>query len=991
VFAGQPCLSEINYLIDRGDSKGQGEMYDFTGFKNHKIVPQLTDEMILENISKIQRTHQIPPSSALEGRYNLTIEMETGTGKTYTYIKTMYELNKRYGWSKFIIVVPSIAIREGVYKSFQITQEHFTEDYGKKIRFFIYNSSQLTEIDRYASDNSLNVMIINAQAFNARGKDARRIYMKLDSFRSRRPIDVIAKTNPILLIDEPQSVEGRQTKENLKGFNPLFTLRYSATHKKDCLYNLIYRLDAMEAYNKKLVKKIAVKGIAQTGTTGTEGYLYLEGINLFKDKSPTANLGFEVKLSIGVKAVVRKIEIGHNLYDRSGLLEQYRDGFIVTNIDGRDNSITFQNGIKLFAGDVKGAVNEQQLRRIQIRETILSHIERERMLYLRGIKVLSLFFIDQVAKYKQYDASGNAFNGGYAELFEEEYNDVVDSMQLKIGEDAYIGYLQSIAAEKTHAGYFSIDKKKNQFVDGKVERGTRESVDTDAYDLIMKDKERLLSFSEPVRFIFSHSALREGWDNPNVFQICTLKQSDAETRKRQEVGRGLRLCVNQEGERMDTNFLGSEVHHINQLTVIASESYDRFAKALQTEIAEVIADRPQKVSPSLFRDKVLSDKQGNPYLVSEEAALVLYESLAGYGYVKAGTLTDKYYEDKESGSFQLPEEVEVSSESVMNILDSVYNPKMLTPENARGNNVELRFDEQKFNREEFKKLWANINTKTAYVVDFETGELVRKAIQRLNNHLHVSKIFFTVTSGSLEKIESKESLEIGEGFKQQSSSHIDVHSAVNGNVKYDLVGKVVAETGLTRNTVVRILTGIEKPVFDQFMLNPEEFILKCSNLINEEKATVIIQHITYNKLNDSFGTEIFTEPTLKGKLGVNAIAANKHLYDYVIFDSVKTEKPFAEQLDISSEVSVYVKLPKGFYINTPVGKYNPDWAIAFNEGTVKHVYFVAETKGDISTMELREVESAKISCARKHFQAISSDKVIFDVVANYKQLMSLVK
>jgi len=604
---------------------------------------------------------------------------------------------------------------------------------------------------------------------------------------------------------------------------------------------------------------------------------------------------------------------------------------------------------------------------------------------------LEAFFIDEVAKYKQYDASGNAFNGSYADMFEEEYNDIVNSLQLKIGEDAYIGYLKSITAEKTHAGYFSIDKKKNQFVDGKVERSTRESVDTDAYDLIMKDKERLLSFSEPVRFIFSHSALREGWDNPNVFQICTLKQSDAETRKRQEVGRGLRLCVNQEGERMDTNFLGSEVHHINQLTVIASESYDRFAKALQTEIAEVIADRPQKVSPSLFRDKVLSDKQGNPYPVSEEAALVLYESLAGYGYVKAGTLTDKYYEDKESGNFQLPDEVEASKESVIDILDMVYNPGALKPEDARGNNVELHFDEQKFNREKFKKLWSSINTKTAYVVDFETEELIRKAIQKLNNHLHVSKIFFTVTSGALEKIESKETLLEGGGFKQQSSKHIDGHSAVNGNVKYDLVGKVVAETGLTRNTVVKILTGIEKPVFDQFMLNPEEFILKCSNLINEEKATVIIQHIAYNKLNDSFGTEIFTEPTLKGRLGVNAIQANKHLYDYVIFDSPSVEKPFAQQLDTSSEVSVYVKLPKGFYINTPVGKYNPDWAIAFNEGTVKQVYFVAETKGDISTMELREVESAKISCARKHFQVISSDKVKFDVVANYQQLMNLVK
>lgn len=991
VFSGQPYLSEINYLIDRGTNLGQGEMYDFTGFKNHKIVPQLTDEVILENIRKIQRVQQIPPSSALEGRYNLTIEMETGTGKTYTYIKTMYELNKRYGWSKFIIVVPSIAIREGVFKSFQITQEHFTEDYGKKIHYFIYNSAQLTEIDRFASDSSLNVMIINSQAFNAKGKDARRIYMKLDSFRSRKPIEVIAKTNPILIIDEPQSVEGKQTKENLKGFNPLFTLRYSATHKKDSLYNLIYRLDAMEAYNKKLVKRIAVKGIAQTGTTATEGYLYLEGINLFKDKNPTANLGFEVKQVSGVKAVIRKVEIGHNLYDRSGTLEQYRNGFTVIQIDGRDNSITFQNGTKLYAGDVKGAVNEQQLRRIQIRETILSHIERERMLFLRGIKVLSLFFIDEVAKYKQYDTSGNPYNGTYADLFEEEYNDVVNSLQLKIGEDAYIGYLKSIAIEKTHAGYFSIDKKKNQFVDGKVERNTRESVDTDAYDLIMKDKERLLSFSEPVRFIFSHSALREGWDNPNVFQICTLKQSDAETRKRQEVGRGLRLCVNQEGERMDANFLGSEVHQINQLTVIASESYDRFAKALQTEIAEVIADRPLKVSPSLFKDKVLADKEGNPYAINEEVALLIYESLAGSGFVKAGMLTDKYYEAKEEGSFQLSDEVEVSKESVMSILDSVYNPKMLTPENARGNNVELHFDEQKFNREEFKKLWASINTKTAYVVDFETEELIRKAIQRLNTHLHVSKIFFTVTSGSLDKIASKETLLAGEGFRQQSSKHIDVHSAVNGNVKYDLVGKVVAETGLTRNTVVKILTGIEKSVFDQFGLNPEEFILKCANLINEEKATVIIQHIAYNKLNDSFGSEIFTEPTLKGKLGVNAIPVNKHLYDYVIFDSPSIEKPFAEQLDVSSEVSVYVKLPKGFYINTPVGKYNPDWAIAFNEGTVKHVYFVAETKGDISTMELREIESAKISCARKHFQAISSDKVKFDVVANYEQLMGLVK
>ena len=585
VFAGQPFLSETQYMIDKGEVQGQIELHDFTGFKNHKIIPEITDKIILDNLQKIQRGHLLPPSHRLEGRFNLTIEMETGTGKTYAYIKTMFDLNKRYGWSKFIVVVPSIAIREGVHKSFEITQEHFAEEYGKKIHFFIYNSSQLTDIDRFASDNSINVMIINSQAFTAKGEDARRITMKLDSFRSRRPIDVIAKTNPIVIIDEPQKVEGAATKEKLKDFNPLITLRYSATHKKDSIFNMVYRLDAMEAYNKKLVKKIAVKGISATGTTGTEGYLYLESINLFKDKNPTANLGYDIKTSTAVKPVVRQVSVGFNLYEKSDELEEYRHGYIITDIDGRDNSVTFQNGIKIFAGDIKGAINEEQLSRIQIRETILSHIDRERQLFIRGIKVLSLFFIDEVAKYKQYDSTGTPFNGVYGDIFEEEYLNITTTLQLQFGEDAYLAYLQSITPANTHTGYFSIDKKKNQFVESKVERTTKESTDVDAFDLIMRKKEQLLSFSEPVRFIFSHSALREGWDNPNVFQICTLKQSATEVGKRQEVGRGLRLCVNQSGDRMDASALGEDIHNINQLTVIASESYDKFARGLQSVLA----------------------------------------------------------------------------------------------------------------------------------------------------------------------------------------------------------------------------------------------------------------------------------------------------------------------------------------------------------------------------------------------------------------------
>lgn len=618
VFAGQPYLTPT-YMMDRGTGMfqiGLNEERDYTGWSNQKIVPELSDHLILEHIQKIQRTNQIRPSSKLEGRsegFNLTIEMETGVGKTYTYIKTMYELNRAYGWSKFIIVVPSIAIREGVYKSFHMTQEHFAEEYGKKIRFFIYNSAQLTEIDRFASDSSINVMIINSQAFNAKGKDARRIYMKLDEFRSRRPIDIIAKTNPILIIDEPQSVEGKKTKERLKEFQPLLTLRYSATHKSDSIYNMIYRLDAMEAYNKRLVKKIAVKGITETGSTATDGYLYLEGLNLSKS-DPTATLQFEVKMAGGtLKKKSRIVKIGDNLYDYSGGLEEYKNGFVVKQIDGRDDSVEFLNGIKIYAGDVIGAVDEDQLRRIQIRETILSHIQRERQLFYKGIKVLSLFFIDEVEHYRIYDKAGQAQNGIFATMFEEEYRDVISNMQREIGDDEYMKYLAAIPADKTHAGYFSIDKK-GHMINSKVARKETTSDDVSAYELIMKNKELLLDRDpkkSPVRFIFSHSALREGWDNPNVFQICTLKQSGSDVRKRQEVGRGLRLCVNQDGERMDTNALGNDVHNVNVLTVIASESYDSFVKGLQTEMADAVADRPRAVTVDLFVGKVIKDDKGN--------------------------------------------------------------------------------------------------------------------------------------------------------------------------------------------------------------------------------------------------------------------------------------------------------------------------------------------------------------------------------------------
>lgn len=996
VFAGQPYLTPT-YMMDRGTGYYQTtltEEQDFTGWSNQRIIPELNDQLILEHLQKIQRTNQIAPSPKLEGRadgYNLTIEMETGVGKTYTYIKTMYELNRAYGWSKFIIVVPSIAIREGVYKSFEMTQEHFAEEYGKKIRFFIYNSSQLTEIDRFASDSSINVMIINSQAFNAKGKDARRIYMKLDEFRSRRPIDIIAKTNPILIIDEPQSVEGKQTKERLKEFHPLLTLRYSATHKADSIYNMVYRLDAMEAYNKHLVKKIAVKGITESGSTATTSYVYLESINLSKS-DPTATLQFDVKQAFGAKPKSRIVNIGDNLYDYSNGLEEYRNGFVVKFIDGRDNSVEFLNGIKLYAGDVIGKVDEDQLRRIQIRETILSHIQRERQLFYKGIKVLSLFFIDEVANYREYDSAGQPINGKYATMFEEEYEDIVGNLQLSIGEDDYIKYLNSIKANKTHAGYFSVDKK-GKMINSKVGRKETTSDDVSAYELIMKNKELLLDRDpkrSPVRFIFSHSALREGWDNPNVFQICTLKQSSSDVRKRQEVGRGLRLCVNQDGERMDTNALGNDVHNVNVLTVIASESYDSFAKGLQTEMADAVADRPRAVTPDLFIGKVIKDVQGNEQVIDSETAHKIHYDMIVNGYIdRKGVLTDKYYEDKANGEIKVTDEVADSAASVIEIVDSVYDARSLQPENARSNNVELQVDEEKLAMPEFIALWSKINSKSVYVVDFDTDELIRKAIVSLDSKLRVSKIYFKVESGAMDTIKSKDALLSGAAFVKEKNANYDITVTASSNVKYDLVGKLVDETGLTRKAIIAILQGIKPAVFNQFKDNPEEFILKAAALINDQKATAIIEHITYDVLDEHYGMDVFTDPTIKGKLGVNAMKAKKHLYDHIVYDS-SNERDFATDLDTNVDVAVYVKLPDGFYISTPVGHYNPDWAIAFYEGKVKHIYFVAETKGSMNSMQLRLIEESKIHCAREHFKAISSGNVVYDVIDSYKSLLEKV-
>ena len=563
VFQGQQNLGLLEFTHDMGRATdGSQDMFDVVGFRNQPI--NIYSQQLLTNMRTVQMAEQLKPSEeVVMNDLRLTIEMETGTGKTYTYIKTMYELNRLYGWSKFIIVVPSIAIREGVSRSFEIMSEHFASEYGKRIQSFIYDSKQLTKIDQFASDANIHVMIINTQAFAARGEDARRIYMKLDAFRSRRPIDVIAATNPILIIDEPQSVLGvdkkNATREKLKEFKPLFTLLYSATHRAGDIVNMVYRLDAMDAYNKRLVKKISVKGIEQKGTTATNGYLYLESIVL-SEGNPRARIGFDKKGSSSVRPVTQLVSDGFDIYQQSGGLEEYRDGYRVERIDGYNGTIRLLNGTVLHEGEMIGKVNDIYVRRQQIRETILSHIQKERKLFRMGIKCLSLFFIDHVDNYRIYKAGGETEKGQYAQIFEEEYKDIVGQLQLEFSDDpAYVAYLKSFQAEEVHNGYFSRDKKGHfvQLTEKKMQE------DAGAYDLIMRDKERLLSFAEPTRFIFSHSALKEGWDNPNVFQICTLKDSDNQTKKRQEVGRGMRLCVNDNGERQDESVLHGGVFEVN--------------------------------------------------------------------------------------------------------------------------------------------------------------------------------------------------------------------------------------------------------------------------------------------------------------------------------------------------------------------------------------------------------------------------------------------
>ena len=993
VFAGQPSKTNMQYRRDLGKQKPQLKAEfeeEYVGYRNADV--ELNTSQLLENIHQQQVLNDIPLSPSLAatnglGACSLDVEMETGTGKTYVYIKTMFELNKRYGWSKFIVVVPSIAIREGVYKSFTMLDEHFMELYGKKARYFIYNSNNLTQIDSFSSDASINVMIINVQAFNtsfkegAANKEARIIYSKRDDFQSRRPIDVIAANRPIIIMDEPQKMEGEATQKALRNFKPLFVLNYSATHKTS--HNCIYALDAYDAYKQRLVKKIQVKGITVQNLLGTQSYIYFDSIILSKNHAPVVKLEIEVKGASSTRRQLCKFEQGDSLFAVSQL-PAYKD-FVITEIIPQTNTIHFQNGQSLRQGEVMGDVSEKAIQLIQIRETIKSHFEKERALFQQGIKTLSLFFIDEVANYKSYDTDGNELQGPLWKMFEDEYNRYLNE-NLTLFEDDYQRYLRRFTAAQVHNGYFSIDKKGHS-IDSEVKRGKDTSDDISAYDLILKNKERLLSFDEPTRFIFSHSALREGWDNPNVFQICTLRHANSSTAKRQEVGRGLRICVDNDGNRMDKERLGDAVHDTNKLTVIANENYSTFVDALQKETKDTLRERPTQATVDYFKGVTVKVGEEKHTITEQEAASIV-SYLFDNDYIdEKGNILQDYHTDMEKGTLApMSKKLQPIEEQVHKLIQSIFDPAALEDmvEDANGKaEVVNECLNDNAEKAEFKALWNEINHRYVYTVHYNSEELIQKAVAAINSELNVTQLKYVVTTGT----QGDDELDF---TGEQSTRTREMRDVSTSNVPYDLVGDIAKAATLTRRTVVKILKGIQLSKLYLFKNNPEEFIRKVSQIIREQKATMIVEHISYNRTENQYDSDIFTKEKSRQTVD-KAYEAKKHILDYVFPDS-QGERTFAEDLDKAEEVCVYAKLPRAFQIPTPVGNYAPDWAIAFNDNMgVKHVFFIAETKGSMDSMQLKGVELAKIECAKKLFNNASTSKVRYDVVDSYGSLLDVVR
>ena len=1015
VFEGQPYVKSEKYKYELGVLSGiekkLSEEEDFNiGFRNTNI--QLTDIELLQNIHKVQRDKKLDFSKELikdYGRCSLDISMETGTGKTYVYIKTMFELCKRYGWKKFIIIVPNIAIKEGVLKNLKMTAEHFRYEYKENIKVISYNSNKLYELDDFVSDGNLSVLIINIQAFNKKGKNKATnkelsiIHSVRDDFNSRKPIDIIASTNPIIILDEPQRINGEATSDALKDFNPLFAINYSATHAKK--NNLIYVLDTVDAYNKKIIKRIEVVGISLSNVSTNNGYVYLKNINIYPDKAPVATVEIEFMQSNG--GLIRKtkhISKGSNLEKISGLA-QY-NGFIVNEIDGCRNTVSFINGVNLHLGEIHGKIDVLTARKIQIRETISTHFRKEEFNFNNNIKTLSLFFIDEVKNYRIYDEAGNKLLGTYGNIFEQEYKllrkEFLNDLKEKHGEDyEYYKYLSDIDVKNTHNGYFSIDNS-NREVNGKIDKSTDLSSDISAYELILRNKERLLSLDEHTRFIFSHSALREGWDNPNVFQICTLKDVIYKEKSKfdgchQEIGRGLRLCVNGEGDRMDYSLLQDRIFDYNTLTIITSERYEKFIDELMSDIKTSLYERTEEIVPSYFVGKNII---GTSRQITEKEAMNIIMYLSKNDYIDGNyKVTNKFIEDNENEKLKPFEGLDYLKETVI-LLVSKSAADIVLEKNIGSATTKSSNEINPDNFDKFKDLWEKINDKFVYHVEFNDNDLVEKSVDEINRLLNVPALKYIIEVGSQkEKIDSREVMH-GTIFEEKISIKADDVRVVYDTHKYDLIGEIVSIVNLSRKTVGEILRKIDEYTFNLFKVNPDEFISKAGEIILNVKADLITENIDKNDKNktrikykkiegEKFSKDIFEKELYENGNSNVCGPLDKHIKKFLKYDS-KVELELAKDMDKSNDIIVYAKLPRAYRIPTPVGYYSPDWAILFDNKNVKHIYLVAESKGSTNMGELRGVERAKIACANLLYSRYNKTFIKYSVVANFDDLFKAV-
>ncbi|WGK65672.1 type III restriction-modification system endonuclease [Croceiramulus getboli] len=970
IFQGQE-ICEANFTVYSPEflAKQQNIAFNEIGYGNRLT---LTEGNLVENVQNLQLANGLKPSERSEidrNHLDFTIEMETGTGKTYVYLRSIMELYTKYGFSKHIIVVPSIPIKEGVYKSLQITEEHFKQLYDNlNYNFFIYDSSKLNEVRDFSTNDGLSIMVINIDAFRKSFEnpdDARKkanIIHRYNDKLGYKPLDLIKNTNPVVFIDEPQSTMSTPlAKKAVQGLNPLAILRYSATHKEKV--NLMYKLDAVDAYDKKLVKQIEV-GSIQTEGMNNQAYIRLLEV---RSKRNTIEARVEVDAMQGgsIQRVKKWVKQNQDLEELTGRIEY--EGYIIKDIYVADEYIDFTSrDEELKVGEAIGSVDDKQIKTALISKTIEAHLDKELVLNPQGIKVLSLFFIDSVGKYRVYDEEGNASLGEYAEIFEKEYQKLIKKTKYA----SLFGEMKDVEvdASEVHNGYFSIDKKskasnkKEKFEYFKDTTG-KINADEDTYNLIMRDKEKLLSFDSKLRFIFSHSALKEGWDNPNVFQICTLKDAgNSDIRRRQEIGRGLRLCVNQDGERV----YGFET---NTLTVMATESYVDFVDNLQKEIEADTGIKFGVLETHSFNNIVMSIDGDEVEYLGQEKSEQLYDYLILKGYIDTrGKVQDLLRIAIKDDAVELPEEFAENEHVENQILSNLKAAAGKLQIKNQDDKKKVRVNKRVLNSPEFKELWERVKYKTTFSVDFDSDSLVKECIRALDDRLKI-------TRGKLHYTKVKVAMSIGGLQANEDPTTYSENVKDEVQVLPDIVGYLQNETQLTRKSIVKILTGTNK--LGYFKINPQKFIEGCIDIINEQMRLHIIDGIQYKKIGDSeyYSQELFENEELFGYLKSNLSESEKSPYDYVVYDST-VESKLANDFENSDNISVYAKLPNWFKIDTPLGTYNPDWAILWKDGDDEKLYFVVESKGTTLFGDLRPKEQGKIDCGKKHFKALDTEMIV---------------